>query len=551
MPEASLDKSAAGVGPPGRGWIRLGLAGVLGVLVGHSLYLRFLCDDAFISFRYAENLVRHGQLTYNLGQPVEGYTNFLWTLLMAGGLALGLDPVRWALGWGLVAAGGTLGVVYRLGRSVDRLTAPSPNPAEAKWHLLAPALLAVFPPVAGWSNGGLETSLFMLLLTAAWWRYWCERIVDRGVPWSGLIFALASLTRPEGYAFFAVTALHRLLDNRLGRGGKMISVRDAVWAGLFLLPTVPHQVWRIAYYGAWLPNTYYAKVAGVDHQWHGLAYLQSFVTQYWVWLVVPLLLLPRPTRRGSAGAGIRSFHAHLLMMMVMLAIHVVRAGGDFMALHRFFVPVAPMLAVLVAESCRNAHRLVVARWAWPKARPAGLYAIETLLAGIVLIHLAGVSRENRHGGSGGGIDGIDSLQRMVDENAACGRWLARHAKPGDTVATAAAGALPYYSRLRCFDMHGLTEPIVARSGRAWSDRPGHARMATLQQVMAWWRPTYFVGKPAISDGPFERSRGELRELAGLGYRWRVVPLPDRPGAWWGFYRRVEAAQGATASQPVE
>ena len=44
---------------------------------------RFLQDDAFISFRYARNLATGHGLVWNPGERVEGYTNFLWTLLMA------------------------------------------------------------------------------------------------------------------------------------------------------------------------------------------------------------------------------------------------------------------------------------------------------------------------------------------------------------------------------------------------------------------------------------------------------------------------------------
>ena len=50
-----------------------------------------LFDDAMVSMRFARNLAEGHGLVYNAGQhPVEGYTNFLWTLWMA---ALHLLPV--------------------------------------------------------------------------------------------------------------------------------------------------------------------------------------------------------------------------------------------------------------------------------------------------------------------------------------------------------------------------------------------------------------------------------------------------------------------------
>ena len=52
-------------------------------LVAHSLVFNFVTDDAFISFVYSRNLAEHGKLVFNLGEhPVEGYTNFLWTVLL-------------------------------------------------------------------------------------------------------------------------------------------------------------------------------------------------------------------------------------------------------------------------------------------------------------------------------------------------------------------------------------------------------------------------------------------------------------------------------------
>ena len=58
----------------------------------------YTVDDAYISFRYARNLVEGLGLVYNPGERIEGYTNFLWTLMAAAGMSVGLDPavlVKW------------------------------------------------------------------------------------------------------------------------------------------------------------------------------------------------------------------------------------------------------------------------------------------------------------------------------------------------------------------------------------------------------------------------------------------------------------------------
>ena len=70
---------------------------VLGVVV--ALFRRFVQDYAFISFRYARNLADGLGLVWNVGERVEGYTNFLWTLMMAPSFKLGVDVVAWS--WAL------------------------------------------------------------------------------------------------------------------------------------------------------------------------------------------------------------------------------------------------------------------------------------------------------------------------------------------------------------------------------------------------------------------------------------------------------------------
>lgn len=45
-------------------------------------------DDAFITFRYSRFLAEGQGPIYNLGERVEGYTNFLLMLIVAGGIRL-------------------------------------------------------------------------------------------------------------------------------------------------------------------------------------------------------------------------------------------------------------------------------------------------------------------------------------------------------------------------------------------------------------------------------------------------------------------------------
>jgi arabinofuranosyltransferase len=88
------------------GWIYaapLLLLLALGLFIAESSQLRPQIDDAFISYRYARNLVEGHGLVFNIGEYVEGYTNLLWTLLVAAAMSLGFGAVEAGHGLGFAS----------------------------------------------------------------------------------------------------------------------------------------------------------------------------------------------------------------------------------------------------------------------------------------------------------------------------------------------------------------------------------------------------------------------------------------------------------------
>src|SRR5690242_11752199 len=108
-----------------RRFLVLALVALAGAaLVVHSLLWNFVTDDAFISFVDARNLARHGQLVFNLGERVEGYTNSLWTVLLAGFLTIGLPAEIMSRLPGAASAVATLFVCADASKSVRHLMQP-------------------------------------------------------------------------------------------------------------------------------------------------------------------------------------------------------------------------------------------------------------------------------------------------------------------------------------------------------------------------------------------------------------------------------------------
>src|SRR5262245_25431117 len=119
-----------------------------------------LLDDAFIFFRYVDNLLAGHGLTWNPGgERVEGYTSFLWVMLLAGPRALGAEPVLLAQVLNLALFGGTLMLSFRM---LAR--------AAGGWRpslLFASALLATAATLGEAARSGMELMLFAFLTVAA------------------------------------------------------------------------------------------------------------------------------------------------------------------------------------------------------------------------------------------------------------------------------------------------------------------------------------------------------------------------------------------------
>jgi len=399
-------------------------------LAAGAVNLRGPVDDAFIHFRYALNIAVGNGPVFNPGDHVEGFNTPLWEYLLAGMHWLGAPIIPTAHTIGILA--GALTVVTT-GLVAARLAPRMPAVAGSA----AALLVALHPGVLFWTASGMETSLFMLflLLGVAVGTLGTKPLV------AGSLCALAALTRTEGLLFALMVAVTMLAC------GDRRSLLP--FATTLLAPLLSYEIFRLAYYGALLPNVYYAKT-GLQLE-HGLWYLWQFLRNGG--FIFVLVLIP------IAGKHRRTTGIWLLAIAAYLA-WVVSVGGDFYAFHRYIIPVVPLLAVLSALAL---EQVLGSRPGWATA---------ALMAG--LLCWAGTMADSyRYARSAvGGMRGFVRYQAMV------GECLRTRAPAGTTVAAAAVGALSYFAGpdIRVIDMLGLTDAHIARDGVKVSDGlPGHSR----------------------------------------------------------------------------
>jgi arabinofuranosyltransferase len=481
------------------------------ILLLHINYLRFVCDDAFISFRYAKNFVEGNGLVYNLGEWVEGYTNFLWTVLLSFFMKIGLDVVVVSQVLGILFSLATIFLLLRLNSKL--------YPPENLFNFLAPLFLACCGAYAAWSTGGLETSFFTFLVFLGTFFFISGINRSKHFVFSGLTFALVCMTRLDGMIFVVITFLFLFY---LSIFGKRISLKSfGLWILCFSLPFLIYFLWRWSYYGKFLPNTFYVKLGEDSSYAQGFAYLLAFIKRFWIWLMaIPLIFLGKTIKSNGNMKIIIPYFSSLISIF---SLYVIYVGGDFMDMFRFFVPVLPFFFFLIQEGFRGMHYYTCSLE--KGRRKHALVVSRILLIALGIFLFAYPSKQSNQVWSRQGIDSIGLLRESAHLWSKAGLMFKNISKPGESLATTAAGAIAYYSELYVIDELGLTLPSPSDLKARVTQRPGHSKKITDEFLLSL-QPTYILGHPKIFD-EYKQTRGVwgLSEIfLRNGYKAIVFPV---------------------------
>ena len=461
-------------------WVLLAIAGV--VLVVHSLAYNFVTDDAYISFVYSRNLAEHGELVFNPGDRVEGYTNFSWTVLLGLLMLVGIPPEISSRVLGTVCALVTLWLVMRImRRSLGRHTA---------WASVPSLLLATSSGYACWTSGGLETQLFAMLVTGALEAVVAAHERPRALRRAGVLLALAAMTRPEGVLVAAVLGVVRVVDRAL-RWRTERGVRDElIAAALFLALWAPWFAWRWWYYGWPFPNTYYVKAAGkwADPKLASVM-IDNGMYYVWVWLKQTRLLYALPiVALGLATVKPRTPRFVLALACALLALvyvpYTISVGGDFMGLHRFIMPLFVVAAIAVVLGLE-----------WIASRiehDAAALALGVLVTGAFAATQIDLTRDSLRWGNFRNDHGIDTPAFLIvytEDRAKIGRAMKPCFVDGDFSIVGGAGAQPYFGHMRAIDVFGLVSDRIAHEEPRIRARAGHTKWGS-DPLLASYDPTF-------------------------------------------------------------
>jgi arabinofuranosyltransferase len=411
-------------------------------------YLGFFEDDAFISLRYSWRLIHGHGLSWTEGEPVEGYSNLLWVLLIAAGGVFDAD---------LVQVSRVLGLSLTVLAIVAIVHAYRPkSPHDVLPPLAGGLAVALTSPVVAWSVGGLEQPLLAALV--AWATVLAYRLADgkadsKTATRVGVLLGLAAITRPDGALFTATTCGALVLGGRFdGRtvrtAGKVLGI-----AALFYLGQL---AFRLAYYRAWIPNTAQVKLAFTTERFTAG---WRYVTDAGPYLgSLALLALVATAIAATQPDGRRRALVPLLSLLGWTPC-VVFIGGDYTHARRHLVPSIVLMSLLTAEGLRvlaGRRQVLTAEGADPASR---FVHVNRIAAVIVAVFLAVLAHDQSTD---------PEKQKAIDDTwtwagRPIGGFLSRaFATERPLVAVDAAGSLPYYApELPFVDMLGLNDRFIA------------------------------------------------------------------------------------------
>ncbi|MCU1279140.1 MAG: hypothetical protein JWM53_2686 [bacterium] len=385
-------------------------------LLMQLLFVGYIKDDAYIEYRYATNAAHGHGLVYNIGDaPVEGFTSFLWTVLLIVPAWLHVPLLAFGKLAGAASMLGCIAVVAALVRA---------RGGDARTQQLARWLAATNASLLVWAQSGMEPVQTALAVVA------CAYFLERRRHWPAMLLAAAAAaTRPECHVVLFLAA------------AVVVWRRAPLPALVALLLVGAIHLWRWKYFGGLVPNT--ALVKGGRLVLHAGLHL---VGELMITCLagVGIVFTFAEAWRKRDGVSLLSAGA-----VAVFLVYLVRVGRDEMFLVRLFLPVWPLTLALAAP-------WLARRW---RTRAQNVARV-LMTAGMVVSGLVFIGTR---------LHTVGYWALGERSHVPLANMMRAHSKPGDMVVFQDLGQTPWTAmELRFVDPIGLVDATIAKV--RWRDR---------------------------------------------------------------------------------
>lgn len=377
----------------------------------------FTADDAFITFRYADNIANGLGFVYNAGEKVLGTTTPLFTLILSLLSLIGIKTAIAALIVSLICCGLTAVIIYKFAGLLS----------FGKYAILPATIYCLFPRIMSTDTGGMETPLFALLVIAA---FYYQR---KQMPQVSILFSsMAILTRPEGLLIFAIIVARNLfVDFR----------KTVLIAILAVLPVASWLVFSHLYFGSVVPHSIPAKLAlysqfGTMSFWDSIVFLLAWHNFFGIAMSIIAL----------AGAH-WLYHQKRFGLMELIWIAGMVLFYSTGKTHMFLWYIAPIYPVYILIACSSIPYLSEKiEWMKNNSGLSSTIIVSLVIAVLLYANYAPLMSFKN--------------QQMTQEkiHKSIGEYLLSNASANDVIAAEDIGYIGYYSQKKILDRDGLVSP---------------------------------------------------------------------------------------------
>jgi len=420
-------------------------------------------DDAFITYRYARNILAGEGFAYNPGEHVLGTTTPLYTLILVSvGLFAGSEQVPFAEISVLINAlfdSLTCIFLFLIGKELSFRMA----------GLGAALTWAVAPYSVTFAIGGLETSLFVLLLVAISYAHIKGRKIT-----VALLSSLAFLTRPDALILIFLIVIDRMLETWQELKTKKYPLfRDRslfLEIVVFLIPILAWWSYALPTFGSILPHSIAAKTAAyrLPSEAGLVRLLQHYATPFMgnetfgiPWIVVGIFLYPFLFTIGARQAFRINQHSLVLGVYPWLYF-LIFAIANPLIFRWYLTPPLPAYILVILIGLQNLVSSILHKFhAQDKLIPN-----KVVLAGFVVLFpfvmtMGGWTLKPDHGLSSPAPKMAWYKLELLYRQAA--QFLEPRIEKYEhrpTLAAGDVGALGYYTKTIILDTVGLNSPIA-------------------------------------------------------------------------------------------
>lgn len=462
-------------------------------LIARIIYVgthNFLYDDAYITLRYAGNLIHGNGYAYNAGEPVFGASSPLHTLLLAGfALVVSKETLPFVAQWiGSVCLFVLVIVLWRY------------LPLSRIGKAISAVGLLSAPRIFYSSTGGMEECLVLMLM-----GFSAVALVQKARVWQGIIWGVLFVTKVDTLGWVVcLLAASTLIEKRF-------PWRESLIAVVVALPWV---LYGYAVFGTILPHTAIAKQIASQrtgiHLYDALLLAVPDAFRGNPWMVAIFAAAGYGSLGGALLIGLKRrdwlfvvFPSYCLVYTAMLF----ASKTPFPLWHRWTVPLWGSLVICFSYAMDHSLRAVdgsVKEKLWRSVPPVSFFV---LILGLATCFLYPRSTSP---------DPVLSGK--------LGEWLRDHATPAESVFLEPIGLIGYVSNLYIYDFIGVVSPGVteARKSSPHSNR-------WFAEYIRLHKPSYVVF----------RAQEFRTNMFGFGGDYGDGIFTDAGRAWFEMaYRRV-------------